>query len=115
MLKKLQKEKLNFWDINTLNQRIVKKFCISGAFNTIIMMQNNRTYHLINCPKIAIFEYANNWHIITFLVKYYQIKKDGDNLIHDKLLFKAQNGEKNCIGSGLLFYYRKIFVYLLVN
>lgn len=43
------------------------------------------------------------------------MKKDGDNLIQHKQLFKAQDREGNYIRPGLLFYYKGLLIYLLGN
>lgn len=53
--------------------------------------------------QIEKFAYLNNWDIIIFPGKYYWIKKDSGNPILRKLLFKAQDKEKNYIKQGLLF------------
>lgn len=49
--------------------------------NTVIIIQKNKTCHLINQLQIKKYVHANNWNIINFPAKYYQIKKDSSNLI----------------------------------
>lgn len=81
----------------------------------IIVIQKNKICHLINRVQIEKFVYANNWHIIIFSVENYQTKKDGNNLIYYKLLFKALDDKENYIKQELQFYIRDIFVHLLAN
>lgn len=50
-----------------------------------------------------------------FSNKYYQMKNNADNLIQYESLFEAQDKKKNYTKLDLLFYYKEIPVYLLVN
>ena len=81
MLRRAREEKLDYWDVITLNQRVAIKLPTSGALDTVIMVQKNKTRHLINRLQIEKFAYANNQDIIIFPAKHYQTKKDGGNLI----------------------------------
>lgn len=87
----------------------------SGAMDTIIIVQKNKTCHLINRLQIEKFARANNRDIIIFPEEHYQMKKDSRNLIKHELLFEAQDGEGNCIGPGLLFYCKGMPACLLAN
>lgn len=89
MLRIAQERKLDSWDINTLNQRIVREVLTSDALDTVIVMQKNKTRYLINCLQIENFAHVNNRDIIIFLLKHYQTKKDSNNLIKDELLFET--------------------------
>lgn len=48
MLKKVQERKFDFYDIGTLNQRLVIKFPVSIILNKIIIVQKNKIYNFIN-------------------------------------------------------------------
>lgn len=50
-----------------------------------------------------------------FPVEYYWLKKDSRSFIWNELLFNIQDGKGNCIGPGLLFYYKKMPANLLAN
>ncbi len=87
----------------------------TGAIDTVIVIQRNKTPHLITCLQIEIFAHANNWEIIIFLGEHYRMKKDDNNLIQHEQLFEAQDGQGNCTGPGLLLYCRGMLAYLLAN
>lgn len=65
--------------------------------------------------QIKKYVHANNQNIIIFQAEYYQIKKYSSNGIQYEFLFEAQDREKNCIGPGLLFYYKEMSACLLIN
>lgn len=80
MLKRVREKKLDFCDVRALKQKLAIEFPTSGALNIIIMIQKNKTYHFINYLQIKKFAYINNWDIIIFREKYYQSKKDANNM-----------------------------------
>lgn len=86
-MKKVQKKKLDFYDIKALNQRLAMEFLTSSALDTVIIVQKNKIYYFINCLQIKKFVYINNRDIFIFPEKHYQTKKDSSNIIQYKLLF----------------------------
>ncbi len=91
------------------------KLPTTGAMDTVIVVQRNKTCHLINCLQIEIFACVNNREIIIFPGKHYRMKKDSGNLIQHEQLFEAQDGEGNCTGPGLLLYCKGMPACLLAN
>lgn len=70
---------------------------------------------MINQTQIKQFFRANNQLIIIFFAEYYQLKKNYKNIMQYKLLFNAQNEEKNCTCPDRLFYSKKTLTNFLVN
>lgn len=83
--------------------------------DTVVVVQKNKTRHLINWLQIQQFAHINNQDILIFLAKYYWIKKDNRNLIQNELFFETQDGKSNWIEPDLFFYCGKVFTNLLVN
>lgn len=48
ILKIAKERKLDFCDVRVLNQRLAMELPTSGALNTVIVVQKNKTCHLIN-------------------------------------------------------------------
>lgn len=115
MLKRERDGRLDSRNVEALNQRLAIELSTLGAMDAIIVVQRNKTRPLINCLQIEIFACTNNREIIIFLKEHYQMKKDNGNLIQHEQLFKAQDGEGNCTGPGLLLYYKGMPTCLLAN
>ncbi len=115
MLRRAGEGKLDSRDVNALNRRLAMELPTSGALDTVIVVQKNKTRHLINRLQIEKFARANNRDIIIFPAEHYRTKKDGGNLIQHESLFEAQDGEGNCTGPGLLLYCRGMPACLLAN
>lgn len=71
MLRRTREEKLDFCDIRSLNQRLAMELPTSSALHIVIIVQKNKTCHLINRLQIEKFAHANNRDIIIFLREYY--------------------------------------------
>lgn len=61
----------------------------SGTLDIIVVIQKNKTRHLINRLQIEQFGRTNNRDTLIFPIKDYQLKRDGRNLIQNELLFNA--------------------------
>lgn len=81
ILKRAREGKLNLQNVRTLNQRPVIDIPTIGTMDTVNIIQKNKTCHFINQLQSEKYACANNRDIIIFPVKYYQMKKDGGNLI----------------------------------
>ncbi len=81
MLRRTRDGRLGSQDVRALNQRLAIELSTIGVMDTVIVVQRNKTCHLINHIQIKIFARANNREIIIFPGEYYQMKKDDDNLI----------------------------------
>ena len=115
LLKRAREGRLNIEDVYTLNRRVVTELPISESLDTVVVVQKNKTRHLINQLQIERFARANNRDILIFPAEHYRLKKNGGNLVRHKLLFDAQDGEGNCTGPGLLFYCMGMPANLLAN
>lgn len=62
----------------------------SDTLNTIIMIQENKIYYIINWLQIEKFVFTNNWDIDIFSIEYYWVKKVSVNLIYHKSLIENQ-------------------------
>lgn len=67
--------KLDSRDIKTLNQRLAIELLTSDALNIVLIIQKNKTCHLINYLQIEKVVYVNNRDIIIFPVEDYKMKK----------------------------------------
>ena len=115
LLKRARRGSLNIHDVNILNQRVATNLPDSGLLDTVVIVQKNKTRHLVNRVQIERFACANNQTIIIFPAEHYRLKKDGGNLVRHELLFDAQDGEGNCTSPGLLLYYKGMPANLLAN
>ena len=61
------------------------------------------------------FAKANNRDIILFFIQHFRTKKDDGQIVDNTKLLTVQDADGSCIGSDLLYYYRRIPVCLLTN
>lgn len=115
LLKKAREGQYKINNGYILNRRMATELPISRSLDIIVIVQKNKTKHLIHQLQIEQLACANNQDILIFPAEYYQLKKDSGNLIWHKLLFDTQYGEGNCTSPGLLFYCIGIPVNLLAN
>lgn len=54
---------------------------ISGSLDTIVVVQNNLTKHLINWLQIKQFARTNNQDILIFWTEHYRLKKNNGNFV----------------------------------
>ncbi len=81
----------------------------------MVIVQQNATRHTINWIQIKRFAKAHNCDIIFFPAEHSRTKKDSGQTVDDTNLLTVQDGEKTCIGPGILYYYKGIPAYLLTN
>ena len=60
MLKKAQNGKLDSRDVKVLNQRLAIQFLTLDTLNTIVMVQKNKTCHIVDYLQIEKFAYTND-------------------------------------------------------
>ena len=90
--------------MNSLNARVATHLPNSNFADTIIIVQKNKTKHLINCLQVENFALSYNMDLIFFPAKHSWNKKDKDNLGQYKDLLGVQKGEKNAVGPRILYY-----------
>ncbi len=71
MLRRARDGRLGSPDVEALNQRLAMELLTTGAMDTVLVVQKNKTRHLINRLQIEMFARANNREIIIFLEEYY--------------------------------------------
>lgn len=76
LLKQARQRKLDICNIHILNKRVAIILPISGLLDSVVVIQRNKTRHLINLVQIKQFARANNQAIIIFYAKHYQLKKN---------------------------------------
>lgn len=115
LLKQARRGLLNIHNVNILDKKVATNLSDSGSLDTVVVVQKNKTRHLVNRVQIEQFACTNNQTIVIFPTEHYRLKKDGGNLVWHELLFDTQNGERNCTDSGLLLYCKVMPANLLAN
>ncbi len=115
MLKRARNCLLNLDDVNTLNARVATHLPNSDFNDTVVVVQKNRTRHLINRLQAQNFALSPNLDLILFPAEYFRNKKDGDNLIQHKDLFDVQEGDGNATGPSIFYYYKGMPAMVLAN
>lgn len=115
MFKCAKNSLLNLDDIHVLNAQVATHLFNSDFNNTIIVVQKNRTRHLINCLQTQNFALSQNLDLILFLIEHSRNKKDGDNFIQHEDLLDIQEGDKNATGPDILYYCKGMPAIVLAN
>ena len=103
LLKRARNGELNLEDVDTLNDRVATNLPISQSMDSVVVVQKNKTRHLVNRLQIERFARSQNQDILLFPAEHFRTKKDGGRIVEHEDLFNAQDGEGNCTGPGLLF------------
>ena len=115
MLKRARHGLLNLKEVNSLNAQVVTHLPNSNFADTIIIVQKNKTRHLINCLQAENFACSYNMNFILFPAEHSRNKKDRGNLIQHKDLLGVQEGEKNAASPKILYYCKKMPAIVLTN
>ncbi len=115
MLKYAINSLLNLDNVNTLNAQVATHLPNSDFNNTVIIVQKNRTRHLINRLQAQNFALSQNFDLILFPAEHSRIKKDGSNLIQYEDLLGIQEDDRNATGSGILHYCKEMPAMVLAN
>ncbi|WP_375449089.1 AAA family ATPase [uncultured Nostoc sp.] len=115
MLKRARHSLLNVEDVNSLNARVATHLPDSDFADTIIIVQKNKTRHLINRLQAENFARSHNIDLILFPTEHSRNKKDGGNLIQHEDLLGIQEGEGNAAGPGILYYCKGMPAIVLAN
>ena len=89
LLKRARQGKLNIRDIEILNKRVTTSFLDTETLETVVVVQKNKSRHLINRMQIERLAQAINQTIIIFPAENYRLKKDRVNHVQLELLFEA--------------------------
>lgn len=106
---------LNLKDFNTLNIQVAAHLLHINFTDIIIVVQEDKTGHLINCLQAENFTCFQNIDLILFLAKHSQNKKYRNNLIQHKNIFNVQKDKKNIPSPGILYYCKKMPAIILAN
>ncbi len=115
MLKYARNGLLILDNINTLNIQVATYLPNSDFNDTVIVVQKNRTRHLINRLQAQNLALSQNLDLILFLAEHFRNKKDRGNLIQHEDLFGVQEGDGNATGLGILHYYKGMPAMVLAN
>ncbi len=115
MLKRAKKCLLNLDKVNTLNAQVATYLPNSDFNNTVVVVQKNRTRHLINRLQAQNFALFQNLDLILFSAEHSQNKKDRGNFIQHEDLLSVQKGDGNVTGPGILHYCKGIPAMVLAN
>ncbi len=106
---------LTHGDVAMLNRKVVTALTLSDPLKNIVIVQRNKTRHLINRLQIERFARSVGHDIIIFPAQHSRTKREGrENVLH-KDLFSIQDGDHGATGPGLLYYCKGMPVALLTN
>ena len=88
---------------------------LSDPLNNIVIIQQNKTRHLINRLQIERFAHSVGHNIVIFRAQHSRTKREGGKVILQKDLFSIQDGDRGATGPGLLYYCKGMPVALLTN
>lgn len=89
LLKQVRQGKLDIFNVDTLNLKILTSLSNSRDLDTIAIIQKNKHWHLINCLQIECFAKTNHQTIIIFPTKHHYSKKDSRNFIKYEIRLKV--------------------------
>ncbi len=115
MLTRIRRGLLNHDNVAILNSKVAVIIPILNPDEQVVIVQQNATWHTINRIQIKLFAKAHNRDIILFLAEHSHTKKDGSQIVDNKNLLPVLDGKGTCIGSGILYYCKKMPAYLLTN
>ena len=102
-------------DVSILNEKVVIGLTPSDPLNNIVIMQCNKTRHLINCLQIERFDFFVGHDIVIFLAQHSCTKREEREAILQKDLFSIQDKDCRATGLGLLYYCKEMSIALLTN
>lgn len=102
-------------DVSKLNEKVVTGLTLSDPLNNIVIVQRNKTRHLINRLQIERFARSVGHDIVIFPAQHSRTKREGGEAILQKDLFSIQDGDCGATGPGLLYYCKGMPVALLTN
>ncbi len=106
---------LTHGDVAMLHRKAVTALTLSDPLKNIVIVQRNKTRHLINRLQIERFAWSVGHDIIIFPAQHSRIKREGgENVLHKDLFF-IQNGDHGATGPGSLYYCKGMPVALLTN
>ncbi len=115
LLRRARKGALIQADISMLNEKVVTGLTLNDPLNNIVIVQRNKTRHLINCLQIERFARSIGYDIVIFPAQHNRTRRERGKAILQKDLFSIQDGDRGATGSGLLYYCKGMPVALLTN
>ncbi len=88
---------------------------LNDPLNNIVIVQQNKTRHLINCLQMKRFARSVSHNIVIFPAQHNRTRREERKAILQKDLFSIQDGDRGATGLGLLYYYNGMPVALLTN
>lgn len=70
LLQRVRQKKLNMLNVEILNKKVATSLSNTGSLKTVVVVQKNKSKHLINQIQINQFAQVSNWPIIIFLVEH---------------------------------------------
>ncbi len=104
MLTRAKRGLFNNDDVVILNSKVVVTISIQNPDEQVVIVQGNATRHTINRIHIKRLAKAHNRDVILFLAEYLCTNNDGSQIVNDTDLLTIQDGEKTCIGPGILYH-----------
>ncbi len=115
LLRQAHKRVLTQADVLMLNEKVVTGLILNDPLNNIVIVQWNKTRHLINRLQIERFARSIGHDIVIFPAQYSHTKREGGKVILQKDLFPIQDGDYGATDPGLLYYCKGMPVALLTN
>ncbi len=115
MLTRARRGLLNNDDVTILNSKVAVTIPILNPDEQVVIVQQNATQYTINRIQIKRFVKAHNRNVIFFPAEHSHTKKNGGQIVDDTDLLTVQDGERTCIGPGILYYCKGMPAYLLTN
>ena len=102
-------------NVTNLNSKISADFFLYDLLKNTVIIQRNKTRHMINWLELEQFAYQTGYDFIIFIAHYFYNRKNRNKLIIYCNFVKIPDGKHGAISLGLLYYYKRIFVIILVN
>ncbi len=106
---------LTHGNVAMLNRKVVTALTLRDPLKNIVIIQRNKTRHLINRLQIGRFARSVGHDIIIFPAQHSCTKREGEENVLYKDLFSFQDGDHEATGPGLLYYCKGMPIALLTN
>ena len=102
-------------DVMILKDRVVTQFTLQDPLKNTVIVQRNKTRHLINRLQAERFARRVGRDIIIFPAEHSHSKRDGGLSVIHRDVFRIQDGEHGATGPGLLYYCQGMPMSVLSN
>ncbi len=87
-------------DVSMLNEKVVTSLTLNDPLNNIVIVQWNKTRHLVNHLQIERFARSISHDIVIFPAQHSRTRRDRRKTILQKDLFSIQDGDRGVTGPG---------------